>query len=226
MQYLLRDIKVFEGSNKRGKYYWLQATLFNDKNIRMNSERRIYVTTSDDEAKLYLPYGKKNDAESSEKTTVYDVNDADLRAAMADSTTEVGSLGVDVRHVNAVKVTWPLSGVWGRIYRNDVINPTTGEITGHKGDWVKNAQGGIDEYKEISFYLATDIDPDTNERIYGDNPQLVANRILERSYKLLTADTAPTVATATPPAEPAAETDEEKAARIAELKRQLEEAGA
>ena len=56
-KYLLKDVQIMEGTNSRGKYHWLVGQLFNDTNIRMNGERRMYYSVSEDECKLYLDAG-------------------------------------------------------------------------------------------------------------------------------------------------------------------------
>lgn len=230
MLYLLKNVQIFEGTNTRGKYHWLRGELYNDKNIRMNGERRMYYSTSEDECQLYLQAGVcvKNADQSDDNVTVYDVNDASLKNEIK-AGGKLEDFG-DIRHINAVKVTWPLSGVWARIYRSDVIEK--GVLVHKKGDLRLTETGQIAEYRELSFYLATDIDSDTGERIYSQNPQEVANRVLERGYvKLETQQTttptvaqpaAPTAPTA-PEAQPAAEqkTPEQLQAEIEALKAQL-----
>lgn len=210
MQYLLKDIRIYEGTNSRGTFHWMSATLFNDKNIRMNNERRTYYSTSEDECSLYLPYAEKD------KDGVYVVNSNDVAEAMKPG----GALALygDILHANVVKVTWPLSKPYGRVYGANVIDEKSKEVKARKGDWVKSESGQIMEYRELSFYLATDIDPDTNERIYSDDPQRVANRIIERYYRPLDNVDAPKAE-----ASGAEEhlTEEQKKAKLEALKAEL-----
>lgn len=221
MKYLLKDIQIFEGTNSRGKYHWMQGVLFNDKNVRMNGERRMYYSTSEDECMLYLNANVcvKNAENSTDAVTVFDVNDASLKEAMQPG----GALEDygDIRHVNAVKVTWPLNGVWAQKYRQDVVE--NGVLVHKKGDLRMSETGQIMEFRELSFYLATDIDEDTNDRIYSQDPQTVANRILERGYIKLDGEqvqiqTAPIAPKA--PEQPA-ETTEDLEAQIKALQEQL-----
>lgn len=220
MKYLLKDVKIFEGTNSRGKYHWLQGILFNDKNVRMNGERRMYYSTSEEECKMYLDAGVciENKDESTQDVLVFDVNDVSLKEAIAKGG-KLEDYG-DIRHINAAKVTWPLNGVWAQIYRENVIE--NGILVHKKGDLRQTETGQIAEFRELSFYLATDIDEDTNERIYSQDPQRVANRILERGYVKLetTAATTPQVATpeATAPEAPEAEAESVEAMK-AELER-------
>lgn len=194
-KYLLKDVQIMEGENSRGKYHWLSGQLFNDKNIRMNGERRMYYSTSEDECKLYLDAGvcEPNKELSTDKIKVYNVNDASLKEAMQPGK-PLADYG-DIRHINAVKVTWPLNGVWAQIYRQDVYDENKNLIHS-KGDYRMTETGQIMEFRELSFYLATDVDEDTNERIYSQDPQAVANRVLERGYVKLQESTSnqPTVA--------------------------------
>lgn len=225
MEYLLKNIVIFEGQNKRGKYHWLQGELFNDKNIRMNSERRMYYSTSESECELYLNANvcTPNTELTTATVKAFDVNDQSLKEAMQPG----GALEDygDIRHLCAVRVTWPLTGVWAQIYKQDVVENNT--VVHRKGDKRTTETGQVMEFRELSFYLASDIDPDTNERIYSQDPQQVANRILERGYVRITDVETPTVATApqTPQA-PAEEeqqqkTPEEIQAQIAALQAQL-----
>lgn len=180
-KYLLKDVQIMEGENSRGKYHWLSGQLFNDKNIRMNGERRMYYSTSEDECKLYLDAGvcEVNKELSTDKIKVYNVNDASLKEAMQ-AGGPLADYG-DIRHINAVKVTWPLNGIWAQVYRQDVYDDNHNLIHS-KNDYRTTETGQIMEFRELSFYLATDVDEDTNERIYSQDAQTVANRILERGY--------------------------------------------
>lgn len=180
-KYLLKDVQIMEGTNSRGTYHWLSGQLFNDKNIRMNGERKMYYSTSEDECMLYIKAGvcEVNKELSTDKVKVYDVNDASLKEAIA-SGGKLAEFG-DIRHINAVKVTWPLNGVWGQVYRQDVFDDNK-KLIHAKGSLRTTETGQVMEFRELSFYLATDIDEDTNERIYSQDVQAVANRILERGY--------------------------------------------
>lgn len=226
MKYLLKDVQIMEGKNSRGVYHWLSGQLFNDKNIRMNGERRMYYSTSEDECKLYLDAGvcEKNAELSTETVTVYNVNDASLKEAMKPGG-KLEDYG-DIRHINAVKVTWPLSGVWGQIYRNDVFDDNKNLIH-TKGSLRTTETGQVMEFRELSFYLATDIDEDTSERIYSQDVQKVANRVLERGYiKLEEKQTAsPVVAQPAAPAAPEeSQSPEDIEAQIAALQTKLAQA--
>ena len=228
MLYLLKNVKIFEASNSRGLYHWLQAELLNDKNIRMNGERRVYYSTSEDECKMYIDAGcvTKNIQESSADITVYDVNDTSLKEAIKPGG-KLEDYG-DVRHINAVKVTWPLNGVWAQVYRQDVVDDK-GVLLHKKGDMRVTETGQIMEFRELSFYLATDIDTDTKERIYSQDPQRVANRVLERGYVKLeeVQATTPQVAAPAQPTAPATPTPqpemtpEQLQAQIAALQAKL-----
>ena len=210
MQYLLKDIKIYEGTNSLGKYHWMSATLFDDKNIRMNNERRTYYSTSEDEVGLYLPYAKPDPQNPG--TLLVNAND------IIEAQKPGGPLAIygDLLHANAVKVTWPLTKAHGRVYRSNVVDPSTKEVLHQKGEFVKTEANQILEYKEISFYLATDIDTDTGERRYSDNPQYVANRIIERYYRPLEPSS-----TQSAQAEAATLTEEEKQAKLDALRAQL-----
>lgn len=228
MLYLLKNVKIFEATNNRGLYHWLQAELLNDKNIRMNGERRVYYSTSEDECKMYIDGGVvvKNTQESSADVTVYDVNDTSLKEAIKPGG-KLEDYG-DVRHINAVKVTWPLNGVWAQVYRQDVVDDK-GVLLHKKGDMRVTETGQIMEFRELSFYLATDVDTDTKERIYSQDPQRVANRVLERGYVKLkeVQATTPQVAAPTQPTAPATPTPqpemtpEQLQAQIAALQAKL-----
>lgn len=224
-KYLLKNVQILEGTNSRGKYHWLVGQLFNDTNIRMNGERRMYYSVSEDECKLYLDAGvcEVNKELSTDKITVYNVNDASLKEAIAPGG-KLADFG-DIRHLNAVKVTWPLNGVWGQIYRQDVYDDNHNLIHS-KGDLRITETGQVMEFRELSFYLATDIDEDTKERIYSQDAQAVANRILERGYIKLEEKapaTQPSVAQPqTPEAPQAPQTQAEIEAQIAALKSKLE----
>lgn len=224
MLYLLKNVQIFEGKNSRGLYHWLQAELLNDKNIRMNGERRVYYSTSEEECKLYLDAGVciRNNEASSTDITVYDVNDTQLKKEIQPGG-KLEDYG-DIRHINAVKVTWPLNGVYAQTYRQDVIE--NGQLVHKKGDLRISETGQIAEFRELSFYLATDIDSDTGERIYSQDPQRVANRVLERGYIKLETPTQTSQPAVAQPAtatqqEPAAQTPEEIQAQIDALKAKL-----
>lgn len=227
MLYLLKNVKIFEAINSRGLYHWLQAELLNDRNIRMNGERRVYYSTSEEECKMYIEAGVvvKNAQESSADIAVYDVNDASLKEAIKQG--KFGDYG-DVRHINAVKVTWPLNGIWAQVYRQDVVDDK-GVLLHKKGDMRITETGQIMEFRELSFYLATDIDTDTKEREYSDDPQKVANRILKRGYVKLeeVQATTPQVAAPAQPTTPATPTPqpemtpEQLQAQIAALQAKL-----
>ena len=221
MKYLLKNIQIFEAENSRGKYHWLQGQLFNDKNIRMNGERRMYYSTSEDECALYLDAGvcTKNADASDTKVTVYDVNDASLKEAIAKGG-KLEDYG-DVRHINAVKVTWPLNGVYGQIYRQDVIE--NGALIHKKGDLRTSETGQVMEFRELSFYLATDIDDDTNERIYSQDPQRVAQRVIERGYVKLEESSTMQLAQPEAPQKPEApaQSEEDIEAQIKALQEKL-----
>lgn len=226
MKYLLKDVVIFKGHNSRGDYYWLQGLLFNDKNVRMNGERKMYYSTSNEECKLYIDAGvcEPNTELSTTDVKAYNVNDVSLKKELEEGG-KLAGYG-DLRHINAAKVTWPLNGVWGRINRETRIDQKTGQTLAVKGEWQLTETGQIMEYRELSFYLAIDTDEDTGERIYGQDPQAVANRILERGYKKIDANTIAQQAQApqapqAPQAEAQAQTPEELKEKIAALQAQL-----
>lgn len=224
MKYLLKDITIFQGTNSRGDYYWLRATLFNDRNPFMNGDRKVYYDTSNDLCLLYINAGvcTKNAQLSDKNTQAWDVNDESLIKELEPGG-KLAKYG-DLRHVNATKVTWPLNGVWGRINRQDRVE--NGELKARKGEFQRTETGQIMEYRELSFYLSIDADDDTGERMYGQDPQQVANRILERGYKKrdeATVTAAQGQSTEQAPAAPQATqaTPEELQAQIAALQAQL-----
>lgn len=183
MKYKLQNIHIFTGKNSRGDYAWLQADLFNeiDPFNNPNPTPRYYSMTP---AVIAL-YDKFKEPTKDDKGILipndFTVNEASVLEAInsTDPTTKIP----DILHIDHVfRYTYALEGSWIRKYRTDVTD-ADGHILHKAGEpIIANGASAPVPVTSIPLYLKKGMDSDTGEWDWVDAPEIVARRVLERSY--------------------------------------------
>lgn len=176
MKYLLTDITIFKATNSRGEYKWLRGRLYNDTDDSANPRQLpFYFAFNAKEVEKYEPFARAD----ANRPGTFIVNEVDMQNAINEGKIK------DLLHIsNIFKITVPLTMPYARIYSADVVNTQTGAIEHSKGEWV-TAEGQTEPVPitELSLYMKKIVDNQTDETKWRDDPQIVARRILEKSYK-------------------------------------------
>ena len=183
MKYLMKNILITEGTNSRGVYRWLQADLFNDDDIFDNpAQLPRYYNMTPQVIDLFMPAAEKDADLSDDNVSVYKVNESSMKEAIQNGKHANGSIiPGDVLHIDRIfPLEMPLTGVWGRINRRDIVNDK-GVVTAKKGEFRKGENGEITPITSITLYLKKN-----KENNWVDNPQQILARVLERGYRRLT----------------------------------------
>lgn len=183
MKYLMQNILIMEGKNSRGEYRWMQADLFNDDDIFDNpAQLPRYFNMTPQVIDLFMPATEKDAELSTDDITVYKVNEATVVEAIANKKYDDGTIvRGDILHIDRIfPLEMPLTGIWGRINRRNIINDKN-EIVAKKGEFRKGENGEITPVTAITLYLKKN-----KEGNWVDNPQQILARVLERGYRRLT----------------------------------------
>lgn len=211
MRYQLRNVRINRGKNSRGTYEWLQAELFNDAQPWANPNRLprlismideyIGLFKEKDDANLkIIPEYTVNDTSGNPSLqvfeltafpkleTVVDKMKASNPALSDDEATAQAKemLTNAITHVSHVHtVVQPLIGQWQPVYRR----PTTVNGVNYPRGAVRVNNNG-DPVPAVSSLRVTVLqayDPDARDGagawVDVENPEDIANLLLERGYK-------------------------------------------
>lgn len=198
MKYLLKQITIYESTNQRGAYSWLQARLFNDIDVFGNpAQLPRYYNMTEEVVALYKPYGTLNQARSAGEVKVYNVDETKLQEAIAK-----GAIG-DILHIDQIhSVVVPLPGWYARIHKTDIIN--NGNLVAKKGDFVRNDAGEVIPVDSLELYLKKYFDPNEKDEAkawkWVEAPERAMRNVLARNYKQYAAPKAAAAAPDTAPA--------------------------
>lgn len=248
MRYKLQNIRINRGVNSRGTYEWLQAELFNDKQPWANPARlpqmpsmtQAYIDMFKEEGDTNLKeipeYRVERDGkvilQVFEVTKLPKIETIAKRLKSQDETLSDDEalnnakelLKNAISHISHVHtVIQPLVGLWRPIYRrattiNGVSYPAGSPRIGSNGK-------PVPAVRSLRVVVRQGWDEDTNEWVDVENPEDIANLMLERSYeKVEEAAAQPTSQAATQPTSSTEEsgealTDEQKA----EMQKRIEE---
>jgi hypothetical protein len=205
MRYALRNIRINRGVNSRGQYEWLQAELFNDAQPWANPARLPQFPSM---TKEYIDLFKEdNDANLEEipeyKTVVngqtvlqvFRLKSFPSKETVAKRLKEQGAAIDDaealsmaenilknaITHISHVhSVIQPLEGLWQPVYRRETtINGTTYP----KGS-PRIGQDGkpVPAVRSLRVIVRQGYDEDSGQWVDVENPEDIANLMLERRY--------------------------------------------
>ena len=205
MRYSLRNIRINRGVNSRGQYEWLQAELFNDAQPWANPARLPQFPSM---TKEYIDlFKEENDANLKEipeyKTVVdgkvvlqvFQVTSFPKKETVAKRLIEQGAamdeaealpmaenlLKNAITHISHVhQVIQPLEGLWQPVYRRDTtINGTT-----YPKGTPRIGQDGkpVPAVRSLRVIVRQGYDEDSNQWVDVENPEDIANLMLERRY--------------------------------------------
>lgn len=205
MRYSLRNIRINRGVNSRGEYEWLQAELFNDAQPWANPARLPQFPSM---TKEYIDLFKEdNDAnleEIPEYKTVVDgktilqvfrLKAFPKKETVAKRLKEQGAAIDDdeamqmaenmlknaITHISHVhSVIQPLEGLWQPVYRRDT---TINGVTYPKGT-PRIGQDGkpVPAVRSLRVIVRQGYDEDSGQWVDVENPEDIANLMLERRY--------------------------------------------
>ena len=205
MRYALRNIRINRGVNSRGQYEWLQAELFNDAQPWANPARLPqFPSMTKEYIDLFKEDNDSNLEEIPDYKTVVDgkvvlqvfrlksfpkvetiakrlkeqgaaVDDADA-TSMAEN-----MLKNAITHISHVhSVIQPLEGLWQPIYRRDT---TINGVTYPKGSPRMGQDGKpVPAVRSLRVIVRQGYDEDSNTWVDVENPEDIANLMLERRY--------------------------------------------
>ena len=222
MKYQLKQVRINRGINSRGSYEWLQAQLYNDAQPWANPARLPVLTSM---TQAYIDMFKEPGDTNLKEIPEYRV---EQNGKVVLQVFELTSVPEAVSHVDHVyTMVQPLNGLWRQIYRRDT---TVNGVTMPKGTPRIGTNGKpLPAVSSLRIVMRQYFDPDRNIWDDVENPEDIANLILERGYEqieIAAAEPKPNAASAaTPAASPAtgeALTEEQKAemqARIEEMQK-------
>lgn len=166
MKYKLTDIIVHKGTFERGlragqPYYWAQASLFNDEDPLGNPAQLPAFFLFGKVAEQLSKYGK---IVTLNEEKVILVDDGLLKKAVKDE--EIPNYRT-ISNVFPTKVQ--LTGQWIRV--DSMGKPVVGK------------SGAVVPFEHLVVYAKKVRDADTGELTWVEDPQSIANRILERTAR-------------------------------------------
>lgn len=251
MKYQLRNIRINRGVNSRGNYEWLQAELFNDAQPwanpnrlpRLNSMIQEYINFFKEEGDGNLkeiPEYQVKDSTGKVTLQVFELKsfpkpesiakmlktqDPTLsdESALENAKSMLNNAITHVSHVHTV--VQPLIGQWQPVYRRET---TVNGKTYPRGSVRVNNQGDpVPAVSSLRVTVLQAYDEDSNQWVDVENPEDIANLLLERGYKRVMQQAAqPNAATSGDVSRESGEalSDAEKAEmqkRIEEMQKQL-----
>lgn len=181
MRYLLKNVTIYERTNKVGDYRWLFANLFFDADPYANPDPLpVYYNTSEDVVNLWMPYAVLDNTRTNAEQKVYTIDNAKLKEAVTKG--EVFDL-THIDHIFSVKV--PLPGYYARVHKSDRIS--NGQLVAKKGEFVKSDQGEVVPVNTITLYIKkrfdAEIEDPTKQWVWVREPEDVMRDVLSRGYK-------------------------------------------
>lgn len=221
MKYKLQNVRINRGFNSRGQYEWLQAQLFNDAQPWANPARLPVLTSM---TQAYIDMFKAENNTNLKEIPEYRVESNGKVVLQVFEVTDVPEAVGHVDHVYTM--VQPLKGLWRQIYRRDT---TVNGVVMPKGTPRIGTNGKpLPAVSSLRITMRQAYDEDRNMWVDIENPEDIANLILERGYEqieIAAAQPQPGAATvAMPNATATTEqlTDEQKAemqARIEEMQK-------
>lgn len=206
MRYKLQNIRINRGVNSRGKYEWLQAELFNDKQPWANPARLpqmpsmtqsyidMFKEEGDSNLKEIPEYKVERDGkvvlQVFEVTKLPKVETIAKRLREQDETLDEQEsleeakdlLKNAISHISHVHtVVQPLIGLWRPVYRRDT---TVNGVRYPAGSPRIGANGKpVPAVRSLRVVVRQAWDEDSQEWVDVENPEDIANLMLERSYE-------------------------------------------
>lgn len=218
MRYLLKEITIYESTNQRGAYSWLQARLFNDIDVFGNPAQlpRYYNMTAE-VVEMYKPYAVLDSTRSTQEIKVYNVDHKKLAQEIAENKI------VDILHIDQIySVVVPLPGWYARIHKTPLIRDN--QLIANQGDFVKNEAGEVTPVNSLVLYLKKFQDPNETDPTkawkWVEEPERAMRNVLSRNYKqyeLKQPVQAPTEAPAAPTDSAPTTSPEDEVARAREI---------
>jgi hypothetical protein len=207
MRYQLRNVRINRGVNSRGQYEWLQAQLFNDAQPWANPNRlpqlvsmtpeyiELFKEEADANLKEIPEYAVKQGDKVvlqvfeltglpkvetvAKKLQVLDPSLTEEEALKNAKETLSNAIG-HISHVHTV--VQPIKdGKWQPVYRRDTVvngvNYPRGAVR------VNNNGEPVPAITSMRVTVRQYFDPDTNTWQDVENPEDIANLLLERGYK-------------------------------------------
>jgi hypothetical protein len=205
MRYSLRNIRINRGVNSRGEYEWLQAELFNDAQPWANPARLPqFPSMTKEYIDLFKEDNDTNLEEIPEYKTVVDgkvvlqvfrLKSFPKKETVAKRLKEQGAAIDDdeamqmaenmlknaITHISHVhSVIQPLEGLWQPVYRRDT---TINGVTYPKGT-PRIGQDGkpVPAVRSLRVIVRQGYDEDSGQWVDVENPEDIANLMLERRY--------------------------------------------
>ena len=181
MRYLLKNVTIYERTNKVGDYRWLFANLFDDEDVYSNPDPLpVYYNTSEDVVKLWMPYAVLDQTRTSAEQKVYTIDDAKLKEAIAKGDV------FDLTHIDHIfQVEVPLPGYYARIHKSDRIS--NGQLVAKKGEFIKSDQGEVVPVNTITLYIKKrrdkEIKDEEKQWVWVRQPKDVMHDVISRGYK-------------------------------------------
>ena len=205
MRYSLRNIRINRGVNSRGEYEWLQAELFNDAQPWANPARLpqfpsmtkeyIDLFKEDNDANLEEIPEYKTVVDGKTVLQVFRLKSFPKKETVAKRLKEQGAAIDDdeamqmaenmlknaITHISHVhSVIQPLEGLWQPVYRRDT---TINGVTYPKGT-ARIGQDGkpVPAVRSLRVIVRQGYDEDSGQWVDVENPEDIANLMLERRY--------------------------------------------
>lgn len=181
MRYLLKNVTIYERTNKVGDYRWLFANLFDDEDVYSNPDPLpVYYNTSEDVVKLWMPYAVLDRTRTTAEQKVYTIDDAKLKEAITKGET------FDLTHIDHIfSVKVPLPGYYARVHKSDRIS--NGQLVAKKGEFIKSDQGEVVPVNTITLYIKKrrdkEIEDPAQQWVWVREPEDVMRDVLSRGYK-------------------------------------------
>ena len=245
MRYKLQNIRINRGVNSRGTYEWLQAELFIEEQPWANPARLPQMPSM---TQQYIDlFKEENDANLEEipeykierdgkvvlqvfrvkafpkvetvaktlqkqNNTLSDEEAAKMAKNMLDNA---------ITHISHVHtMVQPLVGLWQPVYRRQTtVNGTTYPIGAAR---IGTNGRPVPAVRSLRIVMRQYFDPDTNEWKDAENPEDIANAMLERGYERVE-EQAASAGTAKPAESGAASGEALTEEQKAETKKRIEE---
>lgn len=176
MKYQLQNVRINRGFNRRGKYEWLQAQLFNDAQPWANPARLPVLTSM---TQAYIDMFKEPQDANLKELPEYRVTQGDKIVLQVFEVTKVPEIVDHVDHVYTM--VQQLKGLWRQIYRRDT---TVNGVVMPKGTPRIGTNGKpLPAVSSIRITMRQAYDEDRNMWVDIENPEDIANTILERGYE-------------------------------------------
>lgn len=219
MKYKLQNVRINRGFNSRGQYEWLQAQLFNDAQPWANPARLPVLTSM---TQAYIDMFKEPGDTNLKEIPEYRV---EQNGKVTTQVFEVTKVPETVDHVDHVyTMVQPLQGLWRQVYRRDT---TINGVVMPKGTPRLGTNGKpLPAVSSLRITMMQGFDPDRNVWYDIENPEDIANLILERGYEQIEVQAAQPAISAAEPAQPSASAATKEAlsdAEKAEMQKRIEE---